>query len=84
MNENDVMNVFSGLDPQTLDIFDKYFDTEEELDTSVIFASLLQIPDRDFEVLRPLLQEEIIKAFEEPQTQMMLTQMMAQNGINAN
>ena len=84
MNENDVMNVFSGLDPQTLDIFDKYFDTEEELDTSVIFASLLQIPDRDFEVLRPLLQEEIIKAFEEPQTQMMLTQMMAQNGVNAN
>lgn len=84
MNENDVMNVFSGLDPQTLDIFDKYFDTEEELDTSVIFASLLQIPDRDFEVLRPLLQEEIVKAFEEPQTQMMLTQMMAQNGINAN
>lgn len=84
MNENDVMNVFSGLDPQTLDIFDKYFDTEEEFDTSVIFASLLQIPDKDFEVLRPLLQEEIIKAFEEPQTQMMLVQMMAQNGINAN
>lgn len=84
MNENDVMKVFSGLDPQTLDIFDKYFDTEEELDTSVMFASLLQIPDKDFEVLRPLLQEEIIKAFEEPQTQMMLTQMMAQNGINAN
>ena len=48
MNENDVMNVFSGLDPQTLDIFDKYFDTEEELDTSVIFASLLQIPGRNY------------------------------------
>lgn len=84
MNENDVMNVFSGLDPQTLEIFDRYFDTEEELDTSVIFASLLQIPDRDFEILRPLLQEEIIKTFEDPQTQMVLVQMMAQNGINAN
>ena len=84
MNEDNVMNVFSGLDPQTLDIFDKYFDTEEEFDTSVIFASLLQIPDKDFEVLRPLLQEEMIRVLGEPQTQMMLVQMMAQNGINAN
>ena len=84
MNEEKVENVFEGLSPETLELFDKYFGDEEEFSNSIMFAALLQIPDQDFEVLRPLIQEEMIKAYNEPQNQMALVQSLAQSGISVN
>ena len=84
MNEEKVENVFEGLSPETLELFDKYFGDEEEFSNSLMFAALLQIPDQDFEVLRPLIQEEMIKAYNEPQNQMALVQSLAQSGISVN
>ena len=84
MNKEKVENVFEGLSPETLDLFDKYFGDEEEFSNSLMFAALLQIPDQDFEVLRPLIQEEMIKAYNEPQNQMVLVQSLAQSGISVN
>ena len=84
MNEEKVENVFEGLSPETLELFDKYFSDEEEFSSSLMFAALLQIPDQDFEVLRPLIQEEMIKAYNEPQNQIVLMQSLAQSGISVN
>jgi dUTP pyrophosphatase len=84
MNEEKVENVFEGLSSETLELFDKYFGDEEEFSNSLMFAALLQIPDQDFEVLRPLIQEEMIKAYNEPQNQMVLVQSLAQSGISVN
>ena len=84
MNEEKEKNIFEGLSPETLELFDKYFGDEEEFSSSLMFAALLQIPDQDFEVLRPLIQEEMIKAYNEPQNQMVLVQSLAQSGIGVN
>ena len=42
----------------------------------------MEMPDKDFEILRPLFQEEMIKAYNEPQAQMQLIQALGQSGIS--
>jgi dUTP pyrophosphatase len=47
-----------------------------------ILGVLLAMPDKDFEIIRPLFQEEMAKAYEDPQAQMMMVKMFAQSGIS--
>ena len=47
-----------------------------------ILAVLLAMPDEDFEIIRPLFQEEMVKAYEDPQNQMAMVKMFAQSGIS--
>lgn len=47
-----------------------------------ILEVLLALPDEDFEIIRPLFQEEMAKAYEDPQNQMTMVKMFAQSGIS--
>lgn len=47
-----------------------------------ILGVLLTLPDEDFEIIRPLFQEEMAKAYEDPQNQMTMVKMFAQSGIS--
>lgn len=47
-----------------------------------ILAVLLAMPDEDFEIIRPLFQEEMAKAYDDPQNQMVMVKMFAQSGIS--
>ncbi len=47
-----------------------------------ILAVLLAMPDEDFEIIRPLFQEEMAKAYEDPQAQITMIKMFAQSGIS--
>lgn len=47
-----------------------------------ILAVLLAMPDEDFEIIRPLFQEEMAKAYEDPQNQIAMVKMFAQSGIS--
>lgn len=47
-----------------------------------ILGVLLAMPDEDFEIIRPLFQEEMAKAYEDPQAQMTMVKMFAQSGIS--
>lgn len=49
-----------------------------------ILGVLLAMPDEDFEIIRPLFQEEMAKAYEDPQNQMTMVKMLAQSGISIN
>lgn len=47
-----------------------------------ILGVLLAMPDEDFEIIRPLFQEEMAKAYEDPQAQITMVKMFAQSGIS--
>ena len=47
-----------------------------------ILAVLLAMPDEDFEIIRPLFQEELLKAYEDPQTQLLMIKAIEESGIS--
>ena len=57
---------------------------DPEADGMKILGAFLALPDDQFQILRPVVQDIMIKAYEEPQTQMMLVNLFAQSGISIN
>lgn len=49
-----------------------------------IIAALINLPDEDFELLRPVMQESIIAAYEEPSIKLQMLQILAENGLTIN
>ena len=47
-----------------------------------VLAVLLAMPDEDFEIIRPLFQEELLKAYEDPQTQLSMIKAIEESGIS--
>ena len=47
-----------------------------------ILGALLAVPDEDFEDLRPIFQDSMAKAYNDPQNQMQLVKLFAQSGIS--
>ena len=72
---------FDGLDEEALKDLEAAF-TDEEADGMKILGAFLALPDDQFQILRPVVQDVMIKAYEEPQTQMMLVNLFAQSGIS--
>jgi len=65
----------------SLDLLDKAINDPKSNGLQV-FSALLMMPDEDFEIVRPLFQEELINAYSEPQAQMQLVQAFALSGIS--
>lgn len=55
---------------------------DPEADGMKILGAFLALPDDQFQILRPIVQDVMIKAYEEPQTQIMLVNLFAQSGIS--
>lgn len=55
---------------------------DPEADGMKILGAFLALPDEQFQILRPVVQDIMVKAYEEPQTQMMLVNLFAQSGIS--
>jgi len=49
-----------------------------------LFAALLSVPDEEFEIIRPIFQETMAKAYDDPQAQMQLIKLMGQAGLSVN
>ena len=81
MSNEEKMEAFNNISMDSLDLLDKAINDPESNGLKVFFA-LLMMPDEDFEILRPLFQEELIKAYSEPQAQMQLVQAFALSGIS--
>lgn len=82
MNEEVAKTVYEGLTPQAQDIIEEAFNDEDSLDAIGFLVLLLELPEEDFAILRPLIQEEIINTYADPQIQMQLVQACAQSGIS--
>ena len=81
MNEEKIINAFEKLSENALEDIDKILDDPKANGLDVL-AVLLAIPDEDFEIIRPLFQEEMAKAYEDPQNQITMVKMFAQSGIS--
>ena len=81
MNNEEKMEAFNNISMDSLDLLDKAINDPESNGLKV-FSALLMMPDEDFEILRPLFQEELINAYSEPQAQMQLVQAFALSGIS--
>ena len=55
---------------------------DQEKTSEEILGTILAMPEKDFEIIRPLFQEVMVEAFNEPQAQMQLVQALAQSGIS--
>lgn len=73
MNEN----AFEGISQETLDRLDKLFDSNETGGLELLGA-FLALPDADFEVLRPVLQDSIMDAYKQPEVQLQMAQALAE------
>ena len=81
MNEEKIINAFEKLSENALEDIDKILDDPKANGLDVL-AVLLAMPDEDFEIIRPLFQEEMAKAYEDPQNQIAMVKMFAQSGIS--
>lgn len=69
MNEEEKIKIFNQISNESINALDSAI-TDPENNGLNIFGVLMGMPDEDFEILRPLFQEEMIKAYNEPQAQM--------------
>lgn len=81
MSNEEKMEAFDNISLGSLDLLDKAINDPESNGLKV-FSALLMMPDEDFEIIRPLFQEELINAYSEPQAQMQLVQAFALSGIS--
>lgn len=81
MNNEEKMEALDSISLDSLDLLDKAINDPESNGLKV-FSALLMMPDEDFEIVRPLFQEELINAYSEPQAQMQLVQAFALSGIS--
>lgn len=77
MNEN----AFEGISQETLDRLDKLFDSNETGGLELLSA-FLSLPDADFEVLRPVLQDSIMDAYKQPEAQLQMAQALAESHVS--
>ena len=80
MNE-EVKKALEGLDEESLNNLDRILD-DPDADGMTILAALLAMPDEQFEVLRPVFQDTMIRSYNDPQIQMQLINLFAQSGIS--
>ena len=81
MSNEEKMEVLDNISMDSLDLLDKAINDPGSNGLKV-FSALLMMPDEDFEIVRPLFQEELINAYSEPQAQMQLVQAFALSGIS--
>ena len=81
MNDEEKMEALDNISMDSLDLLDKAINDPGSNGLKV-FSALLMMPDEDFEIIRPLFQEELINAYSEPQAQMQLVQAFALSGIS--
>lgn len=81
MNDEEKMKALDSISMDSLDLLDKAINDTGSNGLKV-FSALLMMPDEDFEIIRPLFQEELINAYSEPQAQMQLVQAFALSGIS--
>ena len=83
MNENEINKAFNQLSLESLGILDEALDNPEASGMD-LFAALLSVPDEEFEIIRPIFQETMAKAYDDPQAQMQLVKLMGQAGLSVN
>lgn len=81
MSNEEKMEALDSISMDSLDLLDKAINDPGSNGLKV-FSALLMMPDEDFEIVRPLFQEELINAYSEPQAQMQLVQAFALSGIS--
>ena len=88
MEEDKVKQSFSGLTPESSEILDNIFSNNNDDDISTsglkMLSVLLSLNDEDFELIRPVIQDALIDAYNDPQVQMQLVQTLNASGISIN
>lgn len=79
--EEQFSNAFNKISDESLDSIDDILNNPEANGIDIL-AVLLTVPDEDFEILRPIFQESMAAAYEDPQNQMQLVKLMGQSGIS--
>ena len=65
MNENINTETFDRISPESLDTIGKILDNPDS-DGLALLAALLAVPDNDFEILRPVFQDSMVAAYNDP------------------
>jgi len=82
MDENNIKEVVNGLSPQAVDELSKLYDDTDTPTGMAFISMLLSLPDADFEIIRPLVQDSFVEAYNDPQVQLQMMQALAQSGIS--
>jgi len=66
---------------EAMEALNKIFEDPNQ-DGTQILGALFALPDEEFEILRPAMQDALAAAYAEPQTQLQMIQLCNQNGID--
>jgi len=80
MNEEKIDQIMK-MSTDSIDAVGDILDNPEATGLDIL-GVLLAMPDEDFEIIRPLFQEEMAKAYDDPQNQVTMVKMFAQSGIS--
>ena len=80
MNEEKIDQIMK-MSADSIDAVGDILDNPEATGLDILRV-LLAMPDEDFEIIRPLFQEEMAKAYDDPQNQVTMVKMFAQSGIS--
>ena len=80
--DEQVKEIANGLSPEAIEEIDKLFSTTDKPSGMAFLNVLLALPDEDFELLRPLVQDSFVEAYNDPQVQMQMIQALAQAGVS--
>lgn len=81
MNEEKKIDEIMRMSADSIDAVGDILNNPEATGLDIL-AVLLAMPDEDFEIIRPFFQEEMVKAYDDPQNQMTMVKMFAQFGIS--
>lgn len=82
MDEKKFDNAMSGLSNEGMNVLDELFKDTENPSGLELLGALFALNDNDFELLRPVMQDAMIEAYNSPQAQMQLVQALASAGIS--
>ena len=82
MDESKIESVVGGITPEGQQILDDLFTNTENPNGLQLLGALFALDDHDFELLRPVMQDAIVEAYNDPQVQMQLVQALAQSGLS--
>jgi dUTP pyrophosphatase len=80
MNEEKIDQIMK-MSADSIDAIGDILDNPEATGLDIL-GVLLAMSDEDFEIIRPLFQEEMAKAYDDPQNQVTMVKMFAQSGIS--
>ena len=80
--DEQIEKIANGLSEDALKELDKLYEEGTIPSGMAFIGMLLNLPDEDFNLMRPVVQDAFVESYNDPQVQLQMIQALAQSGIS--